>query len=162
MANFKFILDRDNKQIKIYAELSAKLDMVWKYYSEYQFLKLWQAPAGSELITKTMLFEPGGSWHYVIEDADGNKTWNKSEYIDIDPLHSITVLDSICDEEGKINSDFPVTKWTTRFEDEDGRHISVHSTIDFETNNDLQKYLELEIPDRIKQSYSKLDKELSA
>ncbi len=160
MTNFRSTLERELNQIKIYTELSAKLDEVWKYYSEYQYLKKWIAPEGCELTTESMLFEPGGSWFYRTTDPEGNKRWYKSEYLDIDPLHSITIMDSVCDENGTILREYPVTKWTTTFQDEDGLNIVVYSTIDFESREDLNTYIDSGEPDRVRMAHQRLDAHL--
>ncbi len=152
-----FEFSRENRHIHIIRYFETTMDELWKYFSEYQSLEEWLAPAPYTLTTKRMLFEPAGSWLYSINSPEGEKHWNKTEYIDIAPMHSIEAMESFCDENGKINRSLPVTKWTTDFEDIDGRSAKVTVAIDFETSEDVDKFRDMDFEAGLTQSFDQLE-----
>ncbi len=144
-----FEANRDNRHVHVVRYLEGHMDDLWRYFSEYQSLGEWVAPAPNTIVTKKMLFEPAGYWLYGISDPAGNTQWCKTEYIDIDPMHSIETMESFCDENGKIDRSLPVTKWSNNFEDIDGKSARLNLAIDFESKEDVDKYIDMDFEGRI-------------
>ncbi len=152
-----FEIHQSSKNIHIERVFTAKLDFLWRALSEYQTLDQWYAPDGYSCHTVSMLFEPTGSWLFYMLDPDGHRLYQKVNYMDIDPLHSIETMDSSCDENGKINREFPVTKRIINMDDIDGHSARLMMNIDFEQEADVKKYIDSNFETAFIQTLDKLD-----
>ncbi len=152
-----FEVKQSSKNIHIEHVFLAKLDLLWKAFSEYQVLEKWSAPDPYTIETIRMLFEPGGAWLYAASAPNQETYYNKVSYMDIDPLHSMETMDSFCDAEGKIDRSIPVTKRVVSFNDIDGNSARLIINIDFEAEEDVAKYMDRGFQEAFVQTLNKLE-----
>jgi uncharacterized protein YndB with AHSA1/START domain len=118
---FDFMVDKENKTIRVKREFEAKLELVWEAWTTPEFLEKWIAPKPWSAETKTMDFREGGFWHYAMVSPQGEKHWTRYDYQTIEPQKKIVELRGFSNEEGTINSDFPRTECTNLFKESNGR-----------------------------------------
>jgi uncharacterized protein YndB with AHSA1/START domain len=121
--SFEFIVDRENKTIKVKREFAAELPLVWDAYTKSEILDQWWAPKPWKARTKSMDFKEGGTWHYAMVGPEGEEHWAVANYQSIVPQKSFKGLDAFADAEGKVNKEMPQSKWDVTFTDKGGKTL---------------------------------------
>ena len=105
-------VNKDHKQNSILVSrvFNAPIEKVWHAHTDSQVLDRWWGPSPWRAETKTMNFTPGGYWLYAMVGPENQKHWARMDYYTIRKYDSIEVEDAFCDENGKLNSDLPVSK----------------------------------------------------
>lgn len=100
-------MNKENNTIHVQREFNANLPFVWDAWTKPELLDQWWAPKPYQTITKSMDFREGGYWHYSMKGPNADCHWCRADYEHIDPHVTFSGLDAFCDEDGKINTDFP-------------------------------------------------------
>ncbi|MEX0968018.1 MAG: SRPBCC domain-containing protein [Bacteroidia bacterium] len=156
-----FSVDKEENQINVKREFAAPLKNVWAAWTESELLDQWWAPKPYKTKTKSMDFREGGMWLYAMVSPEGQKHWCRNDYEKISHHKNFNSVDSFCDEEGNINTDFPSALWETRFNASEGStFVNVQTTYD--TLADLEKILEMGVQEGLTAALENLDELLEA
>lgn len=155
-----FVVDKDNKQIKVEREFDAPLPMVWSAWTESKLLDQWWAPKPWHARTKSMDFKPGGSWLYAMIGPDGETHWSKADFKTIEPQKSFSALDGFCDENGTINTDMPRSLWKNTFTNK-GESTLVNIVITYDQLADLEQTINMGFKEGFTAGLQNLDTLLS-
>ncbi|MCE3227272.1 MAG: Activator of Hsp90 ATPase 1 family protein [Bacteroidetes bacterium] len=136
------VKDLKEKSILVSREFNAPLENVWRAYTEKELLDQWWGPQPWRAETKTMNFSPGGYWLYAMVGPEGEKHWARMNYINIDPQKSIQLEDLFSDENGKTNSDLPVSKGSMTFT-KTANGTKVEFKMTYAKEEDVQKMIEM-------------------
>lgn len=113
----EFIVDKENATITIRREFDAKIDKVWRAWTDAVILDQWWAPSPWTSKTKSMKFEVGGHRHYAMCGPEGEEHWSLTKYHNI-ILHSLIVgEDYFCDSDANINPDMLTAEFEQSFEE---------------------------------------------
>lgn len=156
-----FSIDMENKRIDVEREFAAPLSKVWAAWTESVLLDQWWAPKPWKTTTKTMDFKEGGYWLYTMEGPDGTKHWSRADYKEITPLKSFSGWDAFCDQNGTVNTAFPITFWTVEFSEKSNSTL-VSIEIKFDLVSDLEKMLEMGFKERFTSAMENLDELLDS
>lgn len=80
--------------------LDAPRELVWKCFTDPEYMKRWWGPKGAVVTVSKMDLRPGGTYHYRMETADGTEIWGKMLYREITPQDRIVFINSFSDEAG--------------------------------------------------------------
>jgi len=116
-STFNFIVDKENKTIKIQREFESTLPLVWDAYTKSELLDQWWAPKPWKARTKKMDFKEGGQWLYAMEGPNGEVHWSVATYKSINFQKSYVGVDAFTDEDGNVNNAMPESKWEVSFTD---------------------------------------------
>lgn len=153
---FNFTVNKENNTINVEREFAAGIDLVWDAWTKPEILDQWWAPKPYKTVTKSMDFREGGTWLYCMVSPENKKHWCKNDYLKIQPKDSYTGLDAFCDENGKVNTAMPRTKWTNSFsEKSDKTHVSVVATYD--SLEDLEKVIKMGFKEGFTMALENLD-----
>jgi uncharacterized protein YndB with AHSA1/START domain len=134
--------DAANKKLVVVREFDAPLEKVWQAWTESNLLDKWWAPKPWKAETKNMDFREGGTWLYCMVGPEGPGIWCRVDFKTINKNKSFTAVDTFCDEEGNITTDFPAMQWKNVFSRTDaGTKVVVE--INFKEEADIQKILEM-------------------
>lgn len=139
---FDFTVNKETNTIHVQREFAASLNFVWDAWTQPELLDQWWAPKPYQTITKSMDFRKGGYWHYRMLGPQNECHWCRADYEHIEPHVTFSGLDAFCDEDGKINTDFPRAHWTNRFTENDEVTI-VSIVIAYHSLSDLEKIVEM-------------------
>jgi uncharacterized protein YndB with AHSA1/START domain len=137
-----FVVDKKSRQVKVKREFAAPLEKVWAAWTEPELIDQWWAPKPWKAVTKSMDFRVGGTWIYAMVGPDGSKHWAVVNYTSISPKKSFGGVDAFSDDQGKINTELPVTKWHNTFSEESGSTFVTIET-SYEKLEDLEKIIEM-------------------
>lgn len=156
-----FSKDLANKKLNVVREFDAPLEQVWKAWTESELLDRWWAPKPWQAITMSMDFREGGIWLYYMQGPDGTKSYCRANFISIDPKKSFISEDLFCDENGNLNSEFPVMRWKSEFSKiESGTRVSVEIT--YSSVADMEKIIEMGFKEGFSAAHENLDELLAS
>lgn len=84
--------DLANKKLHITRIFDAPRNMVWKAWTEPEWLDRWWAPLPYQTKTKSMDFKEGGFWLYYMLSPEGDKHWCRLDYLTIFKNDYIIIL----------------------------------------------------------------------
>lgn len=126
---FNFVVDKENKKVKVEQSFTASLDLVWAAWTEPEILDQWWAPKPWKSVTKSMNFEEGGRRLYAMVGPEGEEHWCLAHFTSISPKTNFKYRDAFCDSQGKINVDHPRSDWDVNFtESKDSTIVTVEIT----------------------------------
>ncbi|MCB0517538.1 MAG: SRPBCC domain-containing protein [Lewinellaceae bacterium] len=159
---FDFLVDKENNTLTIRREFAAGRQLVWDCYTKSELLDQWFAPKPFTTKTKSMVFSPGGHWHYaMIDPSNGNEYWGWTEYLTIRPIDFYTSLDAFSNEAGEINDKLPRAKWVTTFTDK-GEHALVETVVTYNSLTDLEAILQMGMEGGMRSTMERLDELLAS
>jgi uncharacterized glyoxalase superfamily protein PhnB/uncharacterized protein YndB with AHSA1/START domain len=152
-------VDKDvkNKKMVITRYFEAPVDLVWRAWTESEILDEWWAPKPYKTETKSQEFKVGGTWYYSMVGPGDFRHHCRADYTAIDAPKSFTWIDAFCDENGKINEDFPRTTWIITFEAIDKNSSRVVVDMVSPTGRDLDTLLEMGMEGGFKSALTNLD-----
>lgn len=153
---FDFKADRPNGTLTVSREFDAEQQLVWDCHTKRELLDQWFAPKGLTTETKHMEFAEGGYWHYAMIMPDGERFWNRLDYLSIDPIDSYEAMDGFCDEGGTVNPDMPRSKWTVSFNERSGRTL-VETIVRYDSPEGLHKAIDMGLEGGLASTMERLD-----
>ena len=159
LQHFDFSVNRDNNTIHVEREFAADLETVWDCWTKPELLDRWWAPKPYQTHTKSMDFREGGSWLYAMISPEDVTHWCRADYQSIEPRKRFSGLDAFCDENGKINNEFPRSLWTNLFRAENGGTL-VDITIQTKTLADVEKIISMGFKEGFTMALENLDQYL--
>jgi uncharacterized protein YndB with AHSA1/START domain len=132
--------DVKNKKVNIKREFNARVDLVWKAWTESKLLDQWWAPKPWVAKTKSYSFKEGGSWLYAMSGPDGTSIWSIVEFSNIQKNKSFEASSSFSDENGNKNASFPTMHWKNVFIAR-SEQTTVEVEISFEKEADIEQII---------------------
>ena len=132
----------EEKTILVIRTFNAPLASVWRAYTEKDLLDQWWGPEPWHSETKYMDFKPGGYWLYAMVGPEGERHWARMNYKVIVHHKRIEGEDAFCDENGIMNTTFPVNQWINTFNENSGSTTVEHRLV-FETLEGLQTIVDM-------------------
>ncbi len=152
----KVIKDLKEKSILVSRKFDAPLENVWKAFTNSQILDQWWGPAPWRCETKNMKFTVRGQWLYAMVGPENEKHWACMNYNAIDDRKIIEMEDAFCDEKGNVNRDLPVARGQMSFT-QTGDGILVEFKMNYPTEEDVQKLIDMGFEEGITICYDQLD-----
>ena len=115
---FNFLVDKENKQVKVERSFNADLDLVWAAWTEPALLDQWWAPKPYVSRTKTMDFKVGGRRFYAMVSPEGQEMWAIQQYTSITPKTNFKYLNAFADKDE--NPQLPGSDWDLTFTEQNG------------------------------------------
>jgi uncharacterized protein YndB with AHSA1/START domain len=106
--------------------LDAPRELVWQCFTRPERMKEWWGPKGVKVVKSKMDFRVGGTYHYGMQNPDGNIMWGRKVYREIKPPERIVLIDSFSDEKGGLGRHPLAPQWPPQmltvftFEEEPG------------------------------------------
>lgn len=140
--NVVFNVDYDVKSIFVMKIYNASVSEIWDYFTKAELLDLWWGPKPWNCKTVKMNFVEGGQWLYAMVGPNGEKVYSLLNYGEITGHRNFDGMDAFCDENGKIDENFPQTKWLIGFTGVEGG-VKVSFNLHFQSEEAMKKLLEL-------------------
>lgn len=158
---FNFLVDKENKKIKVERAFDAPVDLVWAAWTESDILDQWWAPKPYKAVTKSMNFAEGGQWHYFMLSPTGEKHWCLFDFEVIKPLKFFSGIDAFCDENAVMNNTKPRVKWENDFNDNADETV-VNIQLEFDTLEDLEEIIKMGFKEGFTAGLENLDQYIAA
>lgn len=96
----------DKNGIKIVRVFDAPRELVWKYWTEPEYIKKWWGPEGFYAPNIKVDLRVGGKYVYTMHGPKGTKfdkdMYSAGEYIEIVPMEKTVATDYFSDENGNM------------------------------------------------------------
>ncbi|HMQ69620.1 MAG TPA: SRPBCC domain-containing protein [Ignavibacteria bacterium] len=148
--------DIANKKIFVKREFEAPLETVWKAWTDSKILDQWWAPKPWKAKTKSMDFREGGSWIYCMCGPNDEEMWSRTNFQNLVPLKSYEGTDIFCNDDGNENPDLPRMNWKLNFK-ESGNRTTVEVEVTFNSEEDLNKIVEMGFEKGFASAHNNLD-----
>ncbi len=158
---FDFSVNKENNTIHVTRDFAAHVSLVWDAWTKPELLDLWWAPKPYQTKTKSMDFKEGGTWLYCMVSPENEVHWCKLDYQKIENQKSYSGLDGFCDENGKLNTEFPRSLWNNEFSAV-GEHARVNITIQYDSLEDLEKIISFGFKEGFAMAMENLDQYIEA
>lgn len=147
--------DLENHVFVMERVFDAPRELVFKAYSDAEYLKQWWGPKGWTLPVSNMDFRPGGTWHYCMRGPDGTEAWGKAVYREIVAPERIVYSDYFSDAEGNTAAGMPESTATVLFTDHNGK-TKVTARVQFASAEDLQTTLDMGMSEGMGETFDRL------
>ncbi|MDO3644916.1 MAG: SRPBCC family protein [Mucilaginibacter sp.] len=134
-----FEKDLANRQLHVIREFKARIEKVWRAWTEAEQLDKWWGPKPWHVETKTMTFKPGGQWLYAMVGPAGEKHWSNASFTAVG-ANTFNYTCTFSDENGVTNLDFPAAYWHVAMK-QDGAKTIVDVTVRFDDIAGLEKLI---------------------
>ena len=155
---FDFLVDKENKTVRVIREFDADLDLVWQAWTDKELLDQWWAPHPWKSKTKYMDFVVGGKRFYAMVSPEGQEYWSLQEFTSISPKTNFKMLNAFADKDE--NPDLPGSEWDLSFNEANGT-TKVDITIYNKSLARMQKMIEMGFKEGFTAGLNQLDKLLS-
>lgn len=151
---------RGEREVLIERVFDAPRDLVFRAWTEPDWLMKWWGPTEWPLARCTVDLRPGGAWHYCMRSrADGQEAWGKAVYELVEPIDRLVFRDTFSDAEG--NEYPPFARTSVSFSDEGGR-TRVTSLGTYDSAAERQKVLDMGMAEGITICLEQLAQHLAA
>lgn len=158
---FNFLVDKENRKIKVQRSFNAPIDLVWSAWTEAEILDKWWAPKPWRAETKSMDFKEGGRWLYCMIGPEGERHWALFDYDKIIKEKSFSGSDAFCDENAQIADTMPRSFWENNFTDKTDSTI-VDIEISFKELSDLETTIQMGFKEGFTMGLENLDEYLKS
>jgi uncharacterized protein YndB with AHSA1/START domain len=133
--------------------VDAPRELVWEAHTDPEHASQWMlGPEGWSMPVCEIDLRPGGEWHFVWRQSDGNELEMRGVYREVTPPERIVQTESWGD-------DWPETLNTLVLSEEDGK-TTIATTIVYPSKEARDAALETGMNDGAAQTYDRLDKYL--
>ncbi|MCA6066905.1 SRPBCC domain-containing protein [Chryseobacterium sp. RG1] len=148
--------DFDSNSVYVMKIYKSEVSKVWDYFTQSALLDLWWAPKPWKCETKEQDFKKDGIWLYSMVGPQGERHYSLLKYGEITEHRSFDGIDAFCDENGKINEDFPQAKWLLGFTGvEEGTKVTIN--IHLQSQEALKQLLEMGFEEGFKTGLNQLE-----
>lgn len=122
--------ESDTPPLVITREFNAPRDLVWKAWTDPEYVVHWWGPEGFTAPDARIDFRVGGKYLFCMRSPEGQDFWSTGVYREIVPVERLVCTDSFADKNGNVvpgsyygmGSDFPLELLiTVTLEDLGGR-----------------------------------------
>lgn len=152
----------EEKKLTITRTFNAPLDLVWKAWTNPDFLDKWWAPKPMQSKTKSMDFKDGGSRLYAMVALNGDEHWAITFYKEIMVNSYFKGEHAFCDENAKINTEFPVGKFCNKFITLNESQTTVVRELTYTSEEHLKKMVEIGMKEGTSMIFENLDEYLKS
>lgn len=140
---------------------AAPRNLVFAAWSSCEHLKNWWGPRSWPMHECTMDFRVGGVWHYCLRGPnEGDASWGRATYEEIDEPERIVYLDAFCDADGTVNDAMPQTRSTVEFTAV-GQATRVTIRAEYASADALQQVLDMGMIAGLTETLDRLDDHLA-
>ncbi len=155
-----FVKDPEEKKISVSRKFEATPEQVWQAWTDSKMLDQWWGPKPWKANTKEMDFKEGGYWLYSMDGPSGEQHWSRADFETIDAGKQFTYSSAFCDEAGNITSEFPPSRWTCTFSEEEEATL-VEVSIEFEKEGHYQQLIDMGFEEGFTAGHRNLDELLA-
>jgi uncharacterized protein YndB with AHSA1/START domain len=150
-----------NKKLILTRLFQAPIALMFEMWSDCKHLKHWWGPKEWPMDECTMDFRVGGEWRYCLRGPnEGDEGWGLAIYQTISKPDKIVYKDHFTDAEGNVADNMPDMVITVDFISLNGKTRQT-ITVDFQTNEERDKIVEMGMAEGMDSSLDRMDEYLA-
>lgn len=153
-------VETKERKLTISRVFDAPRALVFEAWSSCEHLKHWWGPKEWPMDECTMDFREGGEWFYCLRGPDeGDESWGKAIYQEINRPAKIVYKDHFADSEGNVNREMPELLITVEFVEQEGKTRQIQTTL-FDSVETRKKIVEMGFVEGMSSSLDRLAEHL--
>lgn len=162
MITHKTDVQTEGRKLILTRDFEAPRELVFEVWSSCKHLKNWWGPKEWPMDECNMDFREGGEWRYCLRGPnDGDESWGKAIYQEINKPGKIVYKDHFTDEKGNINEEMPKLLITVEFTEQEGKTSQIQTAL-FDTPETRKKIVEMGFIEGMNSSLDRLEEHISA
>lgn len=150
----------EGRELIMERDFDAPKELVYAAHVSPDHIARWWGPAGWDTHSYEMAVEPGGIWHYGMRSSeDAQETWGKVTYQEVEANERLVYEDAFADLYGNIIENMPKMLIKLLFSEEENRTTLTSRTL-FESDEELQKIIDMHAVEGMSESYDRLEEYL--
>jgi uncharacterized protein YndB with AHSA1/START domain len=145
------------KTITLTAELAAPVDRAWQLYADPRQLEQWWNPPGYPLTITEHNLSVGGMVHAHVAAPDGQTAHAYWRITAVDPPRSMVWEDGFLDDQLQPNPAIPPTTMRLTLADRDSGGTLMTIVVGFLSVEAMQEYLDMDIAEQMRVTFSQAD-----
>ncbi|WP_203334505.1 SRPBCC domain-containing protein [Planococcus beigongshangi] len=142
-------------------EFDAPKELVYAAHVSPDHIARWWGPAGWDTHSYEMTVEPQGIWHYCMRSStDGQEAWGKVTYFEVEENERLVYEDAFADLYGNEIEGMPKMLIKLYFSENGNRTILTSRTL-FESEEELQRIMDMHAVEGMSESYDRLEEFLA-
>lgn len=150
-----------DRELVVTRVFNAPRELVFKAWSDPEYLARWWGPKGWTVPVSTMDFRPGGKWHYCMKGPEGEQSCGLAIYHEIVPPERIVYTDYFADAEGNPKEGLPESRITAAFTERDGKTTFTGTAL-YKTKEDRDTVLRMGMVEGMTESLNRLEEFLAS
>lgn len=151
----------ENQKLILTRDFEAQPELMFELWSNCTHLKHWWGPEEWPMEECEMDFREGGQWRYCLRGPnEGDESWGMAVYQQINQPDKIIYSDHFTDADGNIIENMPNMIITVDFVAQNGKTRQI-TTVDFDTNEERDKIVEMGMAEGMDSSLNRLDQYLA-
>jgi len=163
MSNHKHIYETisrvEGTELILERTFDAPRELVFKAFTDPKHLANWWGPKGWKTTNYRTDIQPGGVWHFCMRSSDGQESWGKTLYHEIDEPERIVYTDVFSDKEGNMVESMPEMLVTLTFIELKGK-TKIVSCTRFASEQQLESILDMGVVQGFTETWDCLDEHL--
>jgi len=149
------------RQLILSRDFQSSPELLFEVWSDCRHLKNWWGPKEWPMDECTIDFRVGGEWRYCLRGPnEGDESWGKAIYREINKPDNIVYTDHFTDADGDVAENMPNITITVEFSAHNGKTRQL-ITVDFDTNKDRDKIVEMGMAEGMDSSLDRMDEYLT-
>lgn len=149
------------RQLIMTRDFQADPELLFEVWSECKHLKNWWGPKEWPMDECSMDFRVGGEWRYCLRGPnDGDESWGKAIYQEINKPDNIVYKDHFTDTNGNVAENMPNMIISVDFAVHNGKTRQT-ITVDFDTDEERDKIVEMGMAEGMDSSLDRMDEYLT-
>lgn len=154
-------VETKDRELTISRIFDASRELVFEAWSSCEHLKHWWGPKEWPMEECTLDFREGGEWLYCLRGPnEGDESWGKAVYQEINKAEKIVYKDHFTDSEGIINKEMPNLLVTVKLEKHEGKTRQIQTVL-FETPEARKSIVEMGFVEGMGSSLDRLEEHLA-
>lgn len=151
----------DGRELILEREFTAPKELVFMAHVTPDQIARWWVPSGWNTYNYEMAVEPGGIWHYCMRSStDAQEAWGKVTYLEVEENERLVYEDAFADLHGNEIEGMPKMLIKLSFSG-DGNRTTLTSRTLFESEEELQRIMDMHAVEGMSESYDRLEEFLA-
>jgi uncharacterized protein YndB with AHSA1/START domain len=144
------------------AEFDASADRVWQLWADPRQLERWWGPPTYPATMDAHDLRPGGRVEYHMTGPEGDQPRGYWEIDEVDPPHRLAFRDGFAHDDGRPNTDMPMSATRVRIEDIGGGRTRMTIESTFASTEAMEQLLAMGMEQGLTEAIGQIDAILAA
>lgn len=143
MTTGKMNVETKERKLIISRNFDAPREQVIEAWTSCEHLKHWWGPKEWPMDKCSIDFREGGEWRYCLRGPnEGDESWGKAIYLEINKPSKIVYRDHFTDSEGNVNEEMPELLVTVELINQEGNTRQIQTVL-FDSAETRKKIVEM-------------------
>ena len=161
MSNHKLDVETRGRELILTRVFDAPKNLLFQMWTSCEHLSHWWGPKEWPMDECTMDFREGGGWLYCLRGPnEGDESWGKAIYQEIDQPDKLVYKNYFTDSNGTVNEEMPEMRVTVEFIAQNGQTKMIETTL-YDSPETRKSVVEMGAVEGMNSSLDRLEERLA-